>query len=195
LFGDWYDVPRGSFITSQEKLKKKWKWGRRQFEKFILLCVQSNFFTIENRSYKCTSITIVNYDTYQGIDQADVQATVQAAIKPRSSHCTINKNEKNDKKEKILAEPQVERPRNEVWDCVIETFKFNPVTKNELSRIGKVVADLKEKGATPERIQKVYAHYKRKWPEIDCTPEALVKHWDMMKADILAQKVNKEFTY
>lgn len=35
-------------------------------------------------------------------------------------------------------------------------------------------------GATPEQVHDRKARYEAHWPEMDCTPEALVKHWELM---------------
>jgi len=56
--------------------------------------------------------------------------------------------------------------------------ELKPATKGDRARIGKVVADLKAKSATPDEIFIRAARYREQWPTVAFTPEALVKHWD-----------------
>lgn len=78
------------------------------------------------------------------------------------------------------ASPKVARTRkpDPIWDAVVDVFNLNPVTKSDKTRIGKVVRDLKAKGATPELIVQACDRYRAKWPDVACTPEALLKHWE-----------------
>jgi len=74
--------------------------------------------------------------------------------------------------------------RNLLWDKVVSVFRLSPVTKTELTRIGKIARDLKLKQATPEDVGSVVKRYKSKWPTMDCTPEAMMKHWDMLMTEV-----------
>jgi len=67
---------------------------------------------------------------------------------------------------------------NPIWDAVCQVFDLRPATKGDRARIGKVVADLKAKSATPDEISIRAARYQEQWPTVAFTPEALVKHWD-----------------
>lgn len=78
--------------------------------------------------------------------------------------------------------PKAERPRNALWDVVCECFHLNPQTRSECSRVGKVTRDLKAKGATPGEVQARLARYRQRWPDMEATPEALLKHWDLFAA-------------
>jgi hypothetical protein len=70
------------------------------------------------------------------------------------------------------------RRRDEIWDAVAFAFRLNPVTKADQSRVGRIVRDLKAKGATPGEIQTRLDRYRATWPNAADTPEALLKHWD-----------------
>jgi len=54
---------------------------------------------------------------------------------------------------------------------------MKPVTKADLSRVGKLARDFKLKGTTPDEIRARLAYYRSGWNAAD-TPEALLKHWD-----------------
>jgi len=74
-------------------------------------------------------------------------------------------------------EPKLREP-DPIWDYVCKVFKLNPQTKTERTRTGRVVRDLKQKGATPEEIERRLQLYRREWPKAADTPEAILKHWD-----------------
>jgi len=67
---------------------------------------------------------------------------------------------------------------NPIWDAICQVCELKPATKGDRARIGKVVADLKAKSATPDEIFIRAARYREQWPTVAFTPEALVKHWD-----------------
>jgi hypothetical protein len=67
-----------------------------------------------------------------------------------------------------------------IWDSLCFLFQLSPVTKGEKSRLGKSVREFTEKGANPAEISLRADRYRARWPNIAFTPEALLKHWDMM---------------
>lgn len=69
------------------------------------------------------------------------------------------------------------RPRDEIWDSVVAAFSLI-VTDSSRKRIGKVVAELKAKGAAPGDVSTRLSRYRAKWPNAGATPEALAKHWE-----------------
>ncbi len=71
-----------------------------------------------------------------------------------------------------------ERKSDAIWDAVCELFNLKPVTKRDRTRIGRIVSDLKAKGATPDDIRQRLARYCQAWPRVAATPESLTKHWD-----------------
>ena len=122
-------------------------------------------------------ITVVNWERYQKSEQP---------IKQRvNSKRTANehKQEGNEGKEDTIAPKKVREP-NILWDAICSLWGFKPVTKSELSRIGKLSRDFKLKEATPELILLKGKAYKAKWPDVECSPEALLKHWDRLDINI-----------
>jgi len=71
-----------------------------------------------------------------------------------------------------------------VWDAVVDLFfpSFKDgVPESSSSRIGKVVRDLKALGVQNKgEIQNKIDAYKRHLPDCAATPEAVVKHWDLV---------------
>ena len=74
-------------------------------------------------------------------------------------------------------------PSKRFLDEICKVWKWNPQTKTEKTRMGALVKDLLLKQAKPEEIkQRVYA-MKAEWGKKCCTPEAIVKHWDLFKPE------------
>ena len=73
--------------------------------------------------------------------------------------------------------------RNVIWDVVCDMFSLHPVTEDDRKRVGKVVRNLKAKGATPDEIKIRVNRYRERWPRVASTPEAVVKHWDEFSQD------------
>jgi hypothetical protein len=84
----------------------------------------------------------------------------------------------------VLAEERTERQiRNGIWEGIREVTGFEPKTDGDKSRMGKVVKDLRAKGAHPEDVPARATRYRQAWPKMTLTPEALVKHWDVFAAE------------
>lgn len=62
------DVKKGSFITSESKLAKEWKWGRKKIRIFLESLENDNMIR-KNGTTKYTTITVVNWELYQRIEQ------------------------------------------------------------------------------------------------------------------------------
>lgn len=71
------------------------------------------------------------------------------------------------------------RPRNVVWDAVVEVCAIDSqsIPKSQASLIGKVVAELAGLDTTPDEIRARGRIYKRKFPNVPLTPTALLKQW------------------
>jgi len=73
--------------------------------------------------------------------------------------------------------PRAARARNPVWDAVAVEFFGGEPKGSDVKRCGKIVRDLKKRDATPDQIPTVAAAFRSTWPTMDCTPEAVEKHW------------------
>lgn len=70
------------------------------------------------------------------------------------------------------------REPDPVWDHVCRVWSLEPVTPAQRSRVGRIVRDLKALGASPADLDARMARYRVEWPRAECTPEALLKHWE-----------------
>ena len=172
-------IERGSFLTSQEKLKKDWGWKRKRFDCFVKNLKKSEMILVENWANQGTYVTICNYSAYQN----EGQTKVQTRSKRGANGGAINNNVNNEKQCKHGAEPPSGKKEKEVIkSALLALFPHIQVeTQADHSNLGGVVKALHEKGATSERIKKIYRTYVDEWPEIDCTPRALLNNWDLLK--------------
>ena len=67
---------------------------------------------------------------------------------------------------------------NPLWDVLAELFYPSGVAPGQRKHVGALVRDFKAKNATPEEIQKRADRYRRAWPDMSCTANALLEHWD-----------------
>ena len=77
------------------------------------------------------------------------------------------------------------RPRDELWDAVVEVCGYDPdtLTKNEKGRIAKALKQLREVNAQPDEVRRRAAIYRRKYQGMDLTPTALASNWNAVKED------------
>ena len=85
VHGKKVDLKRGQFSCSENDLSERWKWSRGKVRRFLdeLKTVQR---IVQPKNSPITTITICNYDKYQGNEIVDkfqtVQDTVQDTVQP-----------------------------------------------------------------------------------------------------------------
>lgn len=97
-------ISRGQFITSIRKLAKRWKWSAERTLKYLRILERLEMIHRDSNT-KRTLITIVNYDKYQDVPNAD-ENTNENANRTQTEHGSEHgsepnkkiKNEKNEKK-------------------------------------------------------------------------------------------------
>lgn len=62
---DVITIPRGSFYTSELKLSERWGWSRKKVRSYLDLLSKEGML-IKKGTTKGTTLTLVNYDFYQG---------------------------------------------------------------------------------------------------------------------------------
>lgn len=95
-----------------------------------------------------------------------------SAAKPRTDNATPPRPVPKPKDEP--------RPPNPLWDALVTGIGVTPQTTPERSRYGKAVRELAAAGAAPADVLLRCQHWRAKWPDMDLTPEGLVKHWALM---------------
>ena len=106
------------------------------------------------------------------------------------------KGKEGDCVEATREEVEVEKPRNAVWDAVVEVANLiGTLTKPEASRVGKVVKDLKAAmaGFSDEEMvsqsKRRASNYALVFPGATLTDTALLNHWSKLDAAKAPQAV------
>ncbi len=90
------NINRGQFYTSIEKLAAEWNWDRKTVRKFLKDLKNTN--TIDFKTDKCgTTISIVNYDKYQGTKDNQTDNSLDTPMDKRTD---TNKKKNNSNKKK-----------------------------------------------------------------------------------------------
>lgn len=75
--------------------------------------------------------------------------------------------------------------RNELFEAVAEVCGIDwrgTLTKSERGELNNAVKQLRDVNATVAEVHAKAKAYRRKWPNVDLTPSALVKHWSKVDA-------------
>ena len=96
------EVKAGSFITSINKLEKRWGWGNRKVSRFLDL-LQEDGMIQKKCTTRCTTITIENYTLYQDNSQSDAplmhhSCTADAPLMHTNNNDNNDNNSNNDNK-------------------------------------------------------------------------------------------------
>lgn len=156
---------------------------------------QTNRYTLTDKYKLACSASILRAQTKsRSAPKVRTQAKSRSAPIPKRSApiytpVAPRKSERNKEViEKRIKNLPESRKRDPVWDTLCDLFNFKPKTKSEKSRLGRAVRDLKVHGATEHEIRKRYANYRASWPDVDCTIESLVKHWQKFETATTAKK-------
>jgi hypothetical protein len=74
-----------------------------------------------------------------------------------------------------------EYPPDPIWDCVVKIWYPSGVAEPFRKQVNRFVQSLKDYGATPEEIHRAAKCYKKKYPTMAFTLQAVVKHWDQLR--------------
>lgn len=74
-------VERGSLITSQEKLARRWNWSRKKVVAWLASLTAAGMVTTSVRANRWTCITLVKYAFYQGTTEDTTEDTTKDTTK------------------------------------------------------------------------------------------------------------------
>ena len=83
---------------------------------------------------------------------------------------------------KPSVKPSGARPRDPIWEGLVTVLGTEPGTKAERGRWNGVVKELREAGATEDDIAARAREYRRRWPDVALTPNALCANWGSSEA-------------
>ena len=118
-------VRSGSFVTSQKKLMKEFRWGTTKLRAFIKMLEDDKMIVSKSNTYS-TMITITNYDSYQNLQTTNKlqsesnQKTNKLQSKTNNNDNTLNNDNNDNKEQKFI-------------DLVLaEGLKFTPIVAPDL---------------------------------------------------------------
>jgi|TARA_B100000073_G_scaffold302025_1_gene269326 hypothetical protein len=118
-------VRSGSFVTSQKKLMKEFRWGSTKLRAFIKMLEDDKMIVSKSNTYS-TMITITNYDSYQNLQTTNKlqsesnQKTNKLQSKTNNNDNTLNNDNNDNKEQKFI-------------DLVLaEGLKFTPIVAPDL---------------------------------------------------------------
>lgn len=102
--GKAVEIPRGSYLVSEEKLCQKWGWSRNKVRAYLKLLADEGMIEKKGTAFG-TLLTIVKYEVYQGdgTTQGTTKGTTESTTQSTSkgtAQGTQNKKERKVKKEK-----------------------------------------------------------------------------------------------
>lgn len=145
------EFKRGEIVTSEVKLAAKWKWNKRTVTRFLDTLVEEKMIVV-NKSHSYTTISVVNYDKYQGF--SDDNCTTEYTTKyttDGTTNCTTEYTTECTqlKKDKESIKKDKERKRNnkppispfeeldktdlsdKIKDCLREWFEYKKQKKEK----------------------------------------------------------------
>ncbi|AVO22608.1 DnaD domain protein [Aeribacillus composti] len=128
------EVKRGQRITSIRQLCEKWGWSNTKVTQFLKLLQNDGMIEVKSDTKK-TIITVVNYDFYQGREDAKTTENRHKNDDGQTQKHT-NKNDKNVKNDKeILKKEEEENP------ITLYEKNFYPLTPIQMESLWKWVDD------------------------------------------------------
>lgn len=71
---------------------------------------------------------------------------------------------------------------SELETALEQALGHGPETRGERAKWADAVTQLVAAGATPLDVERRVAVYRRRWPDVACTPHALISHWGELGA-------------
>ena len=80
------------------------------------------------------------------------------------------------------AKPKAPRPKDPLWEAMLEVCGINgdTLTRSSRGQLNSAVKELRDVGATADEVRAKAGVYRKTWPAVSLTPTALVKHWSQL---------------
>lgn len=147
----------------------EWRKTRNEYNQFS---VEVNVFLPEPYA-----------ETLHGETATGQNATWRYADNKESNNKELNSNKElnnisGDSSNRDIVPFKKERPRDLIWDAVVDAYGIVKPTSVERGKLNKAVKELKDVGATPEEIFERKGNYEKLMPGAASTPMALVGNWN-----------------
>lgn len=128
-------IKRGQFVTSIDKLSKRWGWSKNRVYRFLSLLESDNMIQRNANRYR-TTVSIVNYSKFQ--DKQNTNGTTNGSPNestdgsPSGSRTRKNKNDKEIKEKAPLDSDESASPKKEKRVEVIPGYTQEELDENFL---------------------------------------------------------------
>ena len=128
-------IKRGQFVTSIEKLSKRWGWSKNRVYRFLSLLESDNMIQRNANRYR-TTVSIVNYSKFQ--DKQNTNGTTNGSSNestdgsPSGSRTRKYKNDKEIKEKAPLDSDESASPKQEKRVEVIPGYTQEELDENFL---------------------------------------------------------------
>lgn len=153
--GKLVTVKRGSLITSQTKLAKRWHMNKRTVKNYLELLQSDGMITFECTN-RCTAIFISNYNAFQRFEGPDCTAECTAdCTADCTAECTADCTQhKKVKKEKESKEGKKNLSISKDMDCSTDVQRIIQAWNGlGLSQVKKIVKDTNRFNLLNKRVK------------------------------------------
>lgn len=142
LGNELINVQRGSFITSEVKLMKRWKWSKGKVRAFLLL-LDTQHMVYKTTDTKKTTLTVVKYEDYQDSKTAKgLRADFKQTSKRHQTDTNNNDNNDNNENKENNTPSKNEEEFEYFWNtydkkqdrkkCLSKWLKLNTTDKAKI---------------------------------------------------------------
>lgn len=133
-------IPRGSYYTSELKLAERWGWSRNKTREFLKLLESEKMITKKGTS-KGTTLTITNYDLYQG-ESTTNDTTKSISESTAKKHQKVHQKDskrytKEEVKEIKRIDKKLEEGKEEINEPSIPSFP-TPIHEQIFNQFGEI---------------------------------------------------------
>ena len=119
-------IKRGQLVTSEKKLSERWGWSRKKTRSFLGQLKVQGMVHAEGTA-KGTTLTLVNYDNFQGRGPAEGTTKGTAEGTAEGTQTRMYKNDKNVKKRARVQIEQHDYDFAKIDDALIQKQAAMPV--------------------------------------------------------------------
>ncbi len=179
--------PEGVSWPRQETIAKATSLADRTIRDLLTSLRDRGLLDWEQRGLRRSNRYTINVEVLSGL--AGAEATAGPVTSDRSPTAGQERRSTAGPSGPVRGTAIETHKRDPIFEAVASVCGIDwtvPMTRSARGQINKAVRELREIEATPEEIVRVAAAYRIRWPNIDLTPLALVKHWSTATAPLPA---------
>lgn len=149
---------------------------RYLFDRLLLLAAEYNNAIPNDSELIAKLLRMPPRTCREGLDELLKGRWIKEKSTTRRASNRASRNVSAEREREKEKETTSARPRNPVWDALVEELG-QPQTKSERGRFNRAEKELREIEASPQEIAQRCSVYRRRWPSMTLTPQALTSNW------------------